>query len=521
MKTLYSILFVVLAAGFAACTNTDDLENDIEQLKTRVAALESEVSTLNQNISAIQDLAKGGKTITNIVHNESASTYTLTLNDGTVLTLMEHTSSIGQVPQIGIDADGYWQVSYDGGKTFKQVLVDNAPVKAKGEDGATPSFRVSEEGYWQVSTNGSSYENVPDVDGKPVKAIYDESQAGSDFFKSVTATDTELSIVLLDGTELTVPVVKGFFCYFDEKYTGVQQVEAGKSAVFDLHIKGAENVIATAPEGWTVTVGEPTSDVAQVTVTAPAASGAPLRSRATADNTQDVSVLAICGSYAQIAKIQVETGGTVTPDPEPEPVALISEVDASTTITDFINKDPQSTEQTSDFWFTRRATETEAPTIVDETINGEAVKAFKVVSNSNFGWYKMALGFYKKNSGCSNTKKYKVSMQIKAASGVKVQYIIRNNGGTANFVLCDNNGASQSPKVVTTYTSAADEWVEHSTVFDFSLKRAGSPANSATSDIPSTTADDVASFELRIYSNGANTTFYVANIKMEEFSKGN
>lgn len=133
----------------------------------------------------------------------------------------------------------------------------------------------------------------------------------------------------------------------------------------------------------------------------------------------------------------------------------------------------------------------------------------------------MALGFYKKNSGCSNTKKYKVSMQIKAASGVKVQYIIRNNGGTANFVLCDNNGASQSPKVVTTYTSAADEWVEHSTVFDFSLKRAGSPANSATSDIPSTTADDVASFELRIYSPAKNNSFQVANIRMEEFTGSN
>lgn len=304
MKKFWYV-FMLIAVCLAGCNNTDDLEDGIDDLKKRVTSLETQINDLNNNIEAIRELCKEGKTITNIDHTDGV--YTLTLSDGSTLKLVEKTSTSALFPLIGINDEGNWQVSYDNGNTYTPILVNGQPVKAKGEDGITPKFRVNN-GYWEVSTDGNNYTQVKDENGNPVKAIPDASSAPSEdsFFQKVENTGSSLEITLKDGTVVSVPVVKDFFCYFDESYTGIQKIAAGNSKEFDLHIKGAENVsVIAAPAGWTVEIGDAVEEVAKVKVTAPSTT-AP-STRAIADNTKDIAILASKGVHAQLTKIQVET----------------------------------------------------------------------------------------------------------------------------------------------------------------------------------------------------------------------
>lgn len=51
MKKVWS-MFMLLAVCLVACTNIDDLEDDVDALKKRVTALETQVRDIN-NVSSI------------------------------------------------------------------------------------------------------------------------------------------------------------------------------------------------------------------------------------------------------------------------------------------------------------------------------------------------------------------------------------------------------------------------------------------------------------------------------------
>lgn len=316
-KCLTVVLF--LAAMLTGCKNTD-LWDEVDALKVRITALEGEVKDLNGNLEAIRLLAQKGMTITSA---ESANgIWTVTLSDGKVLKLVEKSETSALLPLISMDASGFWTVSYDNGKTYNRILdATQTPVTAKGENGVTPKFRVSATGFWEVSYDGgTTYEAVKDVDGQPVKAIGTDGTNGTDgadgaasgdkFFKEVSVQNGALRIVLLDETVLNVPVVSNFYCRFSSELSGVQTFNAAETKQFQLDIKGADNVLITAPAGWKAVLAEAdATNVAVLTVTAPEAA-----TRATADTSKDLAILATSGAYACIAKIQVEVG-TVTPEP--------------------------------------------------------------------------------------------------------------------------------------------------------------------------------------------------------------
>ena len=48
MKKVWS-MFMLLAVCLVACTNIDDLEDDVDALKKRVTALETQVRDINSN----------------------------------------------------------------------------------------------------------------------------------------------------------------------------------------------------------------------------------------------------------------------------------------------------------------------------------------------------------------------------------------------------------------------------------------------------------------------------------------
>ncbi len=298
MKKYLILLFVAAAAVFQSCDNNDDLWDAIDDLKSRVQALETQVNALNDNVKALQTLYSGA-TVSEVKNEDGKCTITLT--DGKKLTLVSDIDAL--VPVVSINEEtGMWQYSIGGGEP--QPL----NVKAVAEDGKTPTFQVTDDGYWQVDLgDGQGWRDVTYADGGKVSAITD-TPTEDKFFQTVEVVDDSLHIVMQNGDELDIPIVKGFLCQIVTQTEGVQLFDMGVTKEFTVNMRGVETWILTAPEGWMAELSEPTDGadglkVFELSVTSPAPT------RATASTAKDVSILASSGKYSCIAKIQVESTG--------------------------------------------------------------------------------------------------------------------------------------------------------------------------------------------------------------------
>lgn len=298
MKKYLILLFVAAAAVFQSCDNNDDLWDAIDDLKSRVQALETQVNALNDNVKALQTLYSGA-TVSEVKNEDGKCTITLT--DGKKLTLVSDIDAL--VPVVSINEEtGMWQYSIGGGEPVP------LGVKAEAEDGKTPTFQVADDGYWQVDLgDGQGWRDVTYADGGKVSAITD-TPTEDKFFQTVEVVGDSLHIVMQNGDELDIPIVKGFLCQIVTQTEGVQLFDMGVTKEFTVNMRGVENWILTAPEGWTAELSEPTDGadglkVFELSVTSPAPT------RATASTAKDVSILASSGKYSCIAKIQVESTG--------------------------------------------------------------------------------------------------------------------------------------------------------------------------------------------------------------------
>lgn len=307
MKKVWS-MFMLLAVCLVACTNIDDLEDDVDALKKRVTALETQVRDINSNTEALRELYNEGTFITNI--EEKSDSYTLTLSNGKTVNLYMKNDNNLLCPIIGIDSEGYWTVLYNKNETPERLTVNGQPVKANGESGKTPTFNVDSEGYWQVSYDGGKHYSYIYKEGTTdkVSATGDGSAPTEDKnFKSVTVENNELVLVLAgeDAPTIRIPIVSDFECSFAaEDLKQVQEFSAGEVKEFTMTVRGVENTMITAPEGWSAKFSKEAGKENVLVVTAPVSS-AKMMTRATADNSTDIAVLATSGKYAMIAKIQV------------------------------------------------------------------------------------------------------------------------------------------------------------------------------------------------------------------------
>jgi hypothetical protein len=120
MKKVWS-MFMLLAVCLVACTNIDDLEDDVDALKKRVTALETQVRDINSNTEALRELYNEGTFITNI--EEKSDSYTLTLSNGKTVNLYMKNDNNLLCPIIGIDSEGYWTVLYNKNETPERLPV--------------------------------------------------------------------------------------------------------------------------------------------------------------------------------------------------------------------------------------------------------------------------------------------------------------------------------------------------------------------------------------------------------------
>lgn len=294
----------------AAC-NTDDLRDDVDNLKGRVESLEAQINLLNDNMTAIKRLLEGGQTITEIT--QTNGTYTLKLSGGETVTLTQGSAGEIKYPEISVNDEGQWVVN---GEVLTQNGVPVQAVGTPGNDGITPKFRLTDDGsYWQVSyDNGTSWQDVLDESGNKVSAVNNGSSGGSStdtFFESAGIDESgDFFVIQLKGQNesISIPIVKDLLCEIIEPAEGMNkgywEIGSGATATTTVKVKG-DNIIVTAPAGWVATISEPDTETNEATlsITAPAST---IKTRATADNSSDVTLQVNKGANWAVAKIQVK-----------------------------------------------------------------------------------------------------------------------------------------------------------------------------------------------------------------------
>ena len=205
MKIRLSRIFPALLLLFmAGCQNLDDIYTQLADHENRLDKLEALTSDANKQIMALQALIDAQSNTVSIVSYEAladGSGYVLKMSDGKTITLTN--GEDGQAPVVAVktDTDGKMYWTLDG--EF-MLDADGNKIPAAGEDGAdavAPKLRVNAEGFWEVSTDGGKrWELILDAENNPVKAV------GSGAAVDLTITEDGDNIVInYNGTEFIVP----------------------------------------------------------------------------------------------------------------------------------------------------------------------------------------------------------------------------------------------------------------------------------------------------------------------------
>lgn len=354
MKRL--LYFLAAAMMLVGCSDEYDdsaLKNEIDDLKDKVTSLEQQIASLkqdaqkiNSDIAAMQAIANG-IAITKVTENADGG-YTVTFSNGKSYTIANgEKGDQGQTgpqgpegaactPMMRIDAEGYWQVSYDGGTTWEYPAGEKVSALgqtgatgeqgAQGAQGATPQLSVDEEGYWTVSYDGGkTFERMKDAAGNEIKAVVSEGTGNVTYksvFESVTysAENGTLSVVLAGTTEvLEIPVGGKALAqlYLGESpVEGVQSFAAGEKKSYTIVAPTVDMVkVIGYPDGWTVVLTDMTLDITAPTVA----------TRATADSAKDVSLLAVMkNGLSVVLRMEVAVDGTLTTTPLATPVVTLT-----------------------------------------------------------------------------------------------------------------------------------------------------------------------------------------------------
>lgn len=311
----------------------EDLKDDVNALKDRVTLLEEQVKLLNENIAFFskvlvrQTVDNGDGTFTEVpaysiseVLVNDGTTFTAKFNDGNVLTLTIGSKGTVTTPQLGVNPEtGKWMLN--GSDTPYNAVGADSSV-----DGDKPEFNIAldnstQQYYWQVRFNGTDWKPVTDAeDNKVYVTEVDGELAKDNLFKDAKVKENEFVLTYYtngDGqdptNEVRIPIISDLSCVINvpEKDMADGYWEIGEDeASAEVEIKG-DHWFVIAPHGWEASISETLTDgKATLTVEKSATASAGLKSRATANNTDEVVVQVNKGMYWAVAKVKVREAVT-------------------------------------------------------------------------------------------------------------------------------------------------------------------------------------------------------------------
>lgn len=311
----------------------EDLKDDVNALKDRVTLLEEQVKLLNENIAffskvlVCQTIDNGDGTFTEVPAYSISEvlvndgTFTVKFNDGNVLTLTIGSKGTVTTPQLGVNPEtGKWMLN--GSDTPYNAVGADSSV-----DGDKPEFNIALDNstrqyYWQVRFGDSGpWQNVTDAEGNKVYVTEADGELAKDnLFKDAEVEENEFVLTYYingDGQdptdEVRIPIISDLSCVINvpEKDMADGYWEIGADGAFaEVEIKG-DHWFVIAPHGWEASISETLTDgKATLTVKKSATASAGLKSRATANNTDEVVVQVNKGMYWAVAKVKVREAVT-------------------------------------------------------------------------------------------------------------------------------------------------------------------------------------------------------------------
>lgn len=253
------LLIFTMLATLIGCGQYDDseLKSDINDLKSRIAALEQQCKNMNENLTSLQaivDAIQKQDGIVSVTELPDGQGYSVKFVSGKVIYLYNGKNGTdGVTPKISVrkDSDGiyYWTVDGDwlivDGKKVRAVGLDGKDGQSgnDGKDAVTPQLKI-ENGFWYISyDNGNSWNKLGKATGENGK----DGQDGDGFFKSVTVEDGYAVFVMNDSeqTTLRIPIAGvstvSSIKYVPESLDGVVKVRYskidGKNVPVDIVIK--------------------------------------------------------------------------------------------------------------------------------------------------------------------------------------------------------------------------------------------------------------------------------------------
>lgn len=332
MKYIKSYILLALMVLAVTGCKQEDLKDDVNALKDRVTLLEEQVKLLNENIAffskvlVCQTIDNGDGTFTEVpaysiseVLVNDGTTFTAKFNDGNVLTLAIGSKGTVTTPQLGVNPEtGKWMLN--GSDTPYNAVGADSSV-----DGDKPEFNIALDNgqyYWQVRFGDSGpWQNVTDAEGNKVYVTEAGGELAKDnLFKDAKVEENEFVLTYYtngDGqdptNEVRIPIISDLSCVINvpEKDMADGYWEIGADgAPAEVEIKG-DHWFVIAPHGWEASISETLSEgKATLTVKKSATASAGLKSRATANNTDEVVVQVNKGMYWAVAKVKVREAVT-------------------------------------------------------------------------------------------------------------------------------------------------------------------------------------------------------------------
>ena len=288
-KTLSLFMCGLLLLGCSDKYDDSALRNDLNDLENRLTILEERCKQMNTNISSLQKIVDALQDNLSISKVEQISDgYIIHFSDGSTATIKNGKNS-EDAPIIGVkkDTDGIYYWTLDG-----EWLTDEKGNKVKaqgtdgkdgvdgedgtnGKDGITPQLKI-ENGRWMLSMdNGKTWTDIGQAtgaDGTDGEDGVDGKDGTNGIFKSVTEDNDNVYFTLEDDSVITIPKSDNskFAIAFDT--TDIAILNGGESKTISYTITDATKntvVKAIAQDGWKVKVDATSTDKGTITITAP------------------------------------------------------------------------------------------------------------------------------------------------------------------------------------------------------------------------------------------------------------
>jgi hypothetical protein len=274
------ICFLMALLMLGACNeyNYDSLENDLDDLKNRVAALEEWSEAVNSNISSLQDIVaaqQNGDYVTGVTSFTSPAPggYIISFLKSDDITIAngrdgaDGKDSESTLISVKQDTDGvyYWTLNGEWITVGGNKLRVSGEKGEDGKDGIVPMIRINTDtGEWETSYDSGASWVTTEIKAKGDKGDAVFAADGVDF-----SNPEYVEFTLADGvSKIRLPKYKKFGL----TYTQPEVFVAGETRIIAYTPVGnvAEVKFVDVPDGWQASV----DPVARTfSITAPATSG--------------------------------------------------------------------------------------------------------------------------------------------------------------------------------------------------------------------------------------------------------